>query len=130
MPTSLLPKIGKRAPSSSPSVYQPIVSRAAKSNTQIAQALEADVDVEIVSMATDGINEPCNNPKGFNSPVFAVHKKNKAVRVVSNFKKSSKDYVIPNLFQALVTLVFVIGNNMLSPEIPTTNMADSGCEST
>ena len=42
----------------------------------ITQALEADVDVEIDRMATEGIIEPCHDPKGFNSPVFAERKNN------------------------------------------------------
>ena len=41
----------------------------------IAQALEDDVDAEIARMASEGVIEPCNDPKGFNSPVFAVRKK-------------------------------------------------------
>lgn len=52
----------------------------------IAQALEADVDAEIMHMAAREIIEPCKDPKGFNSPVFAVRKKNGAIRVVANFK--------------------------------------------
>ena len=54
----------------------------------IAQALEADVDDEIDRMATERIIEPCHNPKGFNSPVFAVRKKNGMIRVVANFKRT------------------------------------------
>ena len=54
----------------------------------IAQALEEDVDAEIMNMATRGIIEPCEDPKGFNSPVFAVRKKNGKVRVVANFKRT------------------------------------------
>ena len=39
-------------------------------------------------MATEGIIEPCHDPKGFNSPVFAVRKKNGTIRVVANFKRT------------------------------------------
>ena len=42
----------------------------------VAQALEADVNDEIDYMAAEGIIETCHDPKGFNSPVFAVCKKN------------------------------------------------------
>ena len=54
----------------------------------IAQALEGDVDAEIARMASEGVIEPCNDPKGFNSPVFAVRKKNGKIRVVANFKRT------------------------------------------
>ena len=54
----------------------------------IAQALEDDVDAEIACMASEGVIEPCNDPKGFNSPVFAVRKKNGKIRVVANFKRT------------------------------------------
>ena len=62
----------------------------------IAQALEADVDDGIDRMATEGIIEPCHDPKGFNSPVFAVRKKNGTIRVVANFKRT--------LYKVLVNL--------------------------
>ena len=39
-------------------------------------------------MATGGITEPCHDPKGFNSSVFAVRKKNGTIRVVANFKRT------------------------------------------
>ena len=42
----------------------------------VAQALEADIDAEIKRMATVGINESSTNPRGFNSLVLAVRKKN------------------------------------------------------
>ena len=54
----------------------------------VAQALEADIDAEIKGMTTEGITESCTNPRGFNSPVFAVRKKNGSVRVVANFKRT------------------------------------------
>ena len=53
-----------------------------------SQALEDDVDAEIARMASEGVIEPCNDPKGFNSPVFAVRKKNGKIRVVANFKRT------------------------------------------
>ena len=62
-------------------------SRALKQHP-VAQALEADIDAEIKCMATESIIESCTNPRGFNSPVFAVRKKNGSVRVVANFKRT------------------------------------------
>ena len=61
----------------------------------VAQALEADINAEIKRMATEGIIESCTNPRGFNSPVFTVHKKNGSVRVVVNFRTLNK--VLVNL---------------------------------
>lgn len=54
----------------------------------IAQALEEEVNAEIGRMASKGIIEACSDPKGFNSPVFAVRKKNGSIRVVANFKRT------------------------------------------
>ena len=62
-------------------------SRAPKQHT-IAQALEADIDAEIKRMATEGIIESYTNSRGFNSSVFAVHKKNGLVSVVANCKRT------------------------------------------
>ena len=45
-------------------------------------------------MATKGVIEPCEDPKGFNSPVFAVRKKNGKVRVVANFKRTLNKVLI------------------------------------
>ena len=56
----------------------------------VAQALEADINAEIKRMASEGIIESCTNPRGFNSLVFAVRKKNGSVRVVTNLKKISQ----------------------------------------
>ena len=53
----------------------------------VDQTLEADIDAEIKRMATEGIIESCTNPRGFNSLIFAVRKKNKLVGVVANFKR-------------------------------------------
>lgn len=52
------------------------------------QALEDDVDAEIARMTSESIIEPCNDPKGFNSPVFAIRKKNGNIRVVANVKRT------------------------------------------
>lgn len=46
------------------------------------------MNAEITRMATEGVIEPCDNPKGFNSPVFAIRKKNGKIRVVTNFKRT------------------------------------------
>ena len=54
----------------------------------IAQTLEADVNNEIDRMATEGIIEPCHDTKGFNSPVFAIRKKNGMIQVIANFKRT------------------------------------------
>ena len=62
-------------------------SRAQKTHP-VTQALEADIDTEIKRMATEGIIESCSNPRGFNSSVFAVCKKNGSVRMVTNFKRT------------------------------------------
>ena len=52
----------------------------------VPQALETEVDSEMDRMFNLGIIEECKDPKGFNSPVFAVRKSNGKVRVVANFK--------------------------------------------
>ena len=62
-------------------------SRAQKQHP-VAQALEADFDAEIKRMATEGITESCTKPRVFNSPVFAVRKKNGSVRLVTYFKRT------------------------------------------
>ena len=45
-------------------------------------------------MTTEDIIESCTNPRGFNSPVFAVRKKNGSVRVVANFKRTLNKVLI------------------------------------
>ena len=50
--------------------------------------MEADINAEIKRMATEGDIESFTNPRGFNSPVFTVRKKNESVRVVANFKRT------------------------------------------
>ena len=64
-----------------------------------AQVLEDDIDAEIARMASEGVIEPCNDPKGFNSPVFAVREKNGKIRVVANFKVlvDLEPYSIPTI---------------------------------
>lgn len=59
-----------------------------KKQHPIDQALEADADAEITRMVMDRIIEPCNDSKGFKSPVFAVCKKNGAVQVAASFKRT------------------------------------------
>ena len=43
-------------------------------NNHIPQALEQEVDLEIQRMIKTGVIEHCSDPKGFNSPIFAVKK--------------------------------------------------------
>ena len=45
-------------------------------------------DITLGDDTSEGVIEPCNDPKGFNSPVFAVRKKNGKIRVVANFKRT------------------------------------------
>ena len=62
----------------------------------IQEALREQFDAEIAKMEADGIIEPCEDPKGFNSAAFPVLKKSGAIRVVVNFK--------PTLNRCLVDL--------------------------
>ena len=63
----------------------------------VPQALEKAVDEDINRMLRQGIIEKCDDPKGWNSPVFAVLKGDgKSVRTVCNFK--------PTLNRALIHL--------------------------
>ena len=57
-------------------------------NNHVPEALEAEVDAEIQVMLETGVIEPCNDPKGWNSPVYAVRKPNGKCRVVANFKQT------------------------------------------
>ena len=52
----------------------------------VPEALERQVDEEIQNMLKNGIIERCDDPQGWNSPVYAVRKANGKVRVVANFK--------------------------------------------
>jgi len=54
----------------------------------IPEAFRSDVDKSIQSMLEQGVIEPCDDPKGFNTPVFAVKKKDGSCRIVANFKNS------------------------------------------
>lgn len=54
----------------------------------IAEAYRGKIDAEIDNMLRKGVIEFCHDPKGFNTPVFAVPKKNGSIRVVANFKRS------------------------------------------
>lgn len=47
----------------------------------IAQAKEADIETKITHITTGWITESCDDPKSFNSPAFAVRKKNDKIRV-------------------------------------------------
>ena len=54
----------------------------------VPQALRGAVDDEIARMEKIGVISKCKDPKGWNSPVFAVKKPNGSIRVVANFKNS------------------------------------------
>ena len=54
----------------------------------VAQRHRPLVDGEIKSMLAQGVIEPCNNPLGFNSPIFIVDKADGSPRVVVNFKRT------------------------------------------
>ena len=55
---------------------------------KIPQAIEAEVDAEINKMVEDGIIEPNDDHRGFNTPIHAVKKKNGKIRLVLNFKRT------------------------------------------
>ena len=58
-------------------VYIPTNSQSCTQKQHLVpQALETDIDAEMKYMATESIIESCIDPKGFNSPIFDVHKKN------------------------------------------------------
>ena len=69
----------------------------------IAQALEDDVDAEIARMASEGVIEPCNDPKGFNSPVFAEKRKDSSGRKFQENPQQgfSRSRPIPNTYHWL-----------------------------
>lgn len=52
----------------------------------IAKQFQSIVDDEISRLLSDGVIEPCDDGKGFNSPIIIVKKKNGAPRVCANFK--------------------------------------------
>ena len=79
----------------------------------VPQALEQSVTEEIQKMIKQKIIEPCEDPKGFNSPVFAVRKANGATRVVANFKATlNRVLVNPDPFPmpSMDTIFHKIGN--------------------
>ena len=57
-------------------------------SNHVPEALEAEVDAEIQNMLQSGVIEPCNDPEGLNSPVYAVRKSNGRCRIVANFKST------------------------------------------
>lgn len=65
-----------------------MVNHAEKKHHPIAQALEADIEAKITHITTGGITESCDDPKGFNSPIFAVRKKNGKIRVQEGTQQS------------------------------------------
>ena len=62
-------------------------ARYSKQHT-IPQRYEGVIDREVAKMLAKGVIEPCRNPRGFNTPIFIVDKKNGDPRVVANFKNS------------------------------------------
>ena len=54
----------------------------------VPQALQAAADAEIQRMEQMGVISKCPDPKGWNSPVFAVKKPSGAIRIVANFKNT------------------------------------------
>ena len=68
----------------------PTIDGMAKAQRQhpIAQQFQSVVDDEIEAMLKKGVIERCDDPKGFNSPIIVVKKKNGKPRVCANFKNS------------------------------------------
>ena len=54
----------------------------------IQEAYRAKVDAEIDKMLEQGVVEPCSDPKGWNTPLHVVPKKNGDLRIVANFKRT------------------------------------------
>ena len=52
---------------------------------KISPHLQKEFDTEVQRMINEGILVECTDPKGFNSPMFPVRKKNGKVRVVVNY---------------------------------------------
>ena len=69
-------------------------SRNVKAN-HIPEAREAAVQEQIDKMLADGIIQVCPDPKGFNSPLVAVKKKDGSIRLCVNFK-STLNQVLKN----------------------------------
>ena len=79
----------------------------------VPQALERSVTEEIAKMLKQGIIEPCDDPKGFNSPVYAVLKANGSTRVVANFKSTLNRVLVnpdPYPMPSMDSLFNKIGN--------------------
>ena len=54
----------------------------------VPEAYRDAVDSEINKMLEQGVVEPCEDPKGWNTPIHVVPKKNGELRIVSNFKRT------------------------------------------
>jgi len=54
------------------------------------------IDQEIDRMLQQGVIEPCDDPKGFNTPMMVVDKKNGEPRVVANFKHTLNKVLASN----------------------------------
>ena len=68
-------------------------SRSVKNN-HIPEARQQAVNEQIQKMLDEGIIEECPDPKGFNSPLVAVMKKDGSVRVCANFKRTLNEVLI------------------------------------
>ena len=68
---------------------------------EIAQQFRQDVDKEIAKMLKSGVIEKIKDPKGWNSPILCVAKRDKSVRVCANFKNTiNKRLCRPDPFPA------------------------------
>ena len=68
---------------------------------EIAQKFQPYVDAEIEKMAKTGVIRKCKDPKGWNSPILCVAKKDGSVRVCANFKNTiNKRLCRPDPFPA------------------------------
>ena len=62
----------------------------------IAHHFQEQLEHEISSMLENGVIEICPDPKGWNSPIIAVRKKNGKVRVCANFKNTINCVLAPD----------------------------------
>ena len=68
---------------------------------EIAQQFRQDVDKEVSKMLKSGVIEKIKDPKGWNSPILCVAKRDKSVRVCANFKNTiNKRLCRPDPFPA------------------------------
>ena len=68
---------------------------------EIAQKFQPFVDAEIKKMLKTGVIRKCKDPKGWNSPILCVAKKDGSVRVCANFKNTlNKRLCRPDPFPA------------------------------